>query len=75
MAFPVPLPPSRNPPRRRPYPDGVVLAARHDPAGRRSQHRDGLLVSALHGARQLAADHVLAAVARGRRDAAPPGTT
>lgn len=44
------------------YPDGVVLAAGDHPPRRRSQHRDGLLVSALHGARQLAADDVLAAV-------------
>lgn len=53
------------------YPNSVVLAAGNDPPGGRSQHRDGLLVGALHGARELAADDVLAAVTgRGRHAAA-----
>lgn len=53
----------------------MVLAAGDDPPGGRSQHRDGLLVSALHGARELAADDVLAAVTgRGRHAASPGGS-
>lgn len=55
------------------YPDGVVLAPGDDPPGSRSQHRDWLMVSALHGARELAADHVLAAVTGGGGHAASPG--
>lgn len=57
------------------YPDSVVLAAGDDPSGGRSQHRDRLLVSALYRARELAADHVLAAVTGGGRHAASPGST
>lgn len=57
------------------HPDGVVLAAGDHAARRRSQHCDGLLVSALHGARQLAADHILAGVTGRRRHASLPGGT
>lgn len=53
------------------YPDGVVLATSNDPPGSCSQHRYGLLVGTLHRARELAADHVLAAVTGGGGHAAP----
>lgn len=57
------------------YPDCVVLAAGDDPPSCCSQHRDRLVVSALHRARQLAADHVLTAVTwRGRHATSYRGT-
>lgn len=54
------------------YPDSVVLAPGDDPPGGGSQHCDWLLVGALNGARELAADDVLAAVTGRRRHAASP---
>ncbi len=47
------------------YPDCMVLAAGDHSASSSFEHSDGLLVGTLHWARQLTADHILAAVTGG----------
>lgn len=54
----------------KPYPQRVVLAARHQASRCGFQSRDGLLVGAGHGVGELAHDDVAAAEHRGGGDAA-----
>lgn len=57
-------------PRRKPYPQRVVLAARDQASGCGLQRRDRLLVGAGHGVGELTHDDVAAAEHGGGRDAA-----